>query len=413
MEDFLFFVEVLVSGLLSGVMYALVALGFVLVFKASGVFNFAQGSLVLFAALTFVLLLEAPASGGGLWQATGWLALVLGLVAGAYHLVVERPQRPLVSRRLANRVLIGLTVVGLIALTLAQGGDAALWRGVFITFMVFLVLVIGISAGRIAAIALFALAAMALLPGAVGIGEAVHFSRALVVTLGVMIVLAIAIERFILRALVNQEALILFMATIGLNFLLEGMAQGVWDAQVHPLDIGIDDVPIAALADNFGVFVSSFEVFAAVVAGVLVGALALFFNRTRVGRALRAVADDHQAALSVGISLQAIWAIVWSAAGVVALVAGLLWGTKLGVQFSLSLIVLKALPVLILGGLTSIPGAIVGGLIIGAAEKLFEVFVGLPYLGGGTESWLPYMLALLFLLIRPQGLFGEKIIERV
>ena len=224
-----------------------------------------------------------------------------------------------------------------------------------------------------------------------------------------MIVLAMAIEGVVLRPLVNQEPIILFMATIGLNFVIEGMAQGIWDADVHALDIGIPDVPF----DIGGLFISQFDVFAALTAGILVMGFWIFFQKTRIGRALRAVADDHQAAMSVGIPLKHIWTVVWAAAGIVALVAGLLWGSKLGVQFSLVLLAFKALPVLILGGFTSVPGAVVGGLVIGATEKVFEVFVGIPYLDGGTENWSPYMLAMIFLLFRPQGLFGEKIIERV
>jgi branched-chain amino acid transport system permease protein len=291
-----FFFEVLIGGLLAGVMYSLVALGFVLIFKASGVFNFAQGAMVLFAALTFVSLEER------------------GLPAWA----------------------------------------------------------------------------------------------ALLATLVVMLLLALAIERIVLRPLVNQPAISLLMATIGLTFCIEGLAQGVWGSSVKGIDLGIPDTPFEVK----GVLVSQFDLFAAIIAGVLVAVLALFFQYTRVGRALRAVADDHQAALSVGIPLQYIWAVVWAAAGAVALVAGLLWGSRLGVQFALSVITLKALQVIILGGFTSIAGAIVGGLIIGATEKLAEVYLG-PILGGGIENWFPYVFALLFLLVRPEGLFGEKRIERV
>jgi branched-chain amino acid transport system permease protein len=291
-----FFFEVLIGGLLAGVMYSLVALGFVLIFKASGVFNFAQGAMVLFAALTFVSLEER------------------GLPAWA----------------------------------------------------------------------------------------------ALLATLVVMLLLALAIERVVLRPLVNQPAISLLMATIGLTFCIEGLAQGVWGSSVKGIDLGIPDTPFEVK----GVLVSQFDLFAAIIAGVLVAVLALFFQYTRVGRALRAVADDHQAALSVGIPLQYIWAVVWAAAGAVALVAGLLWGSRLGVQFALSVITLKALPVIILGGFTSIAGAIVGGLIIGATEKLAEVYLG-PIIGGGIENWFPYVFALLFLLVRPEGLFGEKRIERV
>jgi branched-chain amino acid transport system permease protein len=295
-----FFLEVLIAGMLSGVMYALVALGFVLIFKSSGVFNFAQGAMVLFSALTLVRLLEM--------QVPFWLAL-------------------------------GSTLV-------------------------------------------------------------------------IMIVLAITIERLVLRPLINQPLIILFMATIGLNFFLEGLAQGVWDNQVHGLDLGINDVPFESLAQRTGILVSTFDLIAALIAGTLVGGLSLFFYKTRIGRALRAVSDDHQAALSVGIPLHHIWAITWAAAGIVALVAGMLWGTRLGVQISLSLITLKALPVLILGGFNSIPGAIVGGLIIGASEKLAEVYLS-RFIGSGIEHFFPYLLAMVFLIFRPYGLFGDEIIERV
>jgi len=295
-----FFFEVLIGGLLSGVMYSLVALGFVLIYKASGVFNFAQGSMVFFAALTFV----------------------------------------------------GLTEHGL------------------------------------------------------------NFWLALPATLVVMIVLGIVIERAVLRPLVNQPQITLFMATIGLSFLIEGVAQLVWGASVRGLDLGVQDEPLQWISDTAGINVSKFDLMAAGVAAMLVTTLAVFFNRTRIGRALRAVADDHQAALAVGIPLQQIWAIVWAVAGGVALVAGLLWGARNGVQFALTFVALKALPVLILGGFDSIPGAIVGGLIIGASEKLAEVYLG-PYVGGGIEGWFPYVLALLFLLVRPEGLFGEKIIRRI
>ncbi|MEO8304640.1 MAG: branched-chain amino acid ABC transporter permease [Betaproteobacteria bacterium] len=295
-----FFFEVLIGGLLSGVMYSLVALGFVLVYKASGVFNFAQGALVFFAALTFVGFQE---SGLPFWVA---------------------------------------------------------------------------------------------LPA----------------TLGVMIVLAIVIERVVLRPLVNQPQITLFMATIGLSFFIEGMAQMMWGANVRGLELGLQDEPIAWISASTGMNISKFDLAAAGVAAVLVAVLAVFFNRTRIGRALRAVADDHQAALAVGIPLQQIWAIVWGVAGAVALVAGLLWGARNGVQYALTFVALKALPVLILGGFESVPGAIVGGLIIGASEKLAEVYLG-PYVGGGIEGWFPYVLALVFLLVRPEGLFGEKIIRRI
>jgi branched-chain amino acid transport system permease protein len=295
-----FFFEVLIGGLLAGVMYSLVALGFVLIYKASGVFNFAQGAMVFLAALTFVSLLE---------------------------------------------------------------------RGV-------------------------------------------NFWIALVMTLAVMVVLGMAIEKVVLRPLVNQPPITLFMATIGLTFVLEGLSQAVWGSQPHGLELGIADVPMRWLADSTGMFISQFDLFASGIAAVLVASLAIFFQYTRIGRALRAVADDHQAALAVGIPLKHIWAIVWAVAGFVALVAGLIWGARNGVQYALTFIALKALPVLILGGFESIPGAIIGGLIIGASEKLAEVYIG-PMVGGGIESWFAYAIALLFLLVRPQGLFGEKIIDRV
>lgn len=295
-----FFFEVLIGGLLAGVMYSLVALGFVLIYKASGVFNFAQGAMVYFAALTFVSIVE---------------------------------------------------------------------RGI-------------------------------------------NFWLAMAITLAAMVILGILIERLVLRPLVNQPPITLFMATIGVAFFIEGVAQGTWGAQPHGLELGIKDVPFKVA----GINISQFDLFAALSAAILVTALAVFFNRTRIGRALRAVADDHQAALAVGIPLQHIWAIVWAVAGFVALVAGLLWGSRVGVQFALTFIALKALPVLILGGFTSVPGAIVGGLIIGASEKLAEVYIGSSIglnIGTGIENWFPYALALAFLLVRPEGLFGEKHIDRV
>jgi branched-chain amino acid transport system permease protein len=291
-----FFVEVLVGGVAAGLLYSLVALGFVLIFKASGVFNFAQGVMVLFAALTLVGLME---------------------------------------------------------------------RGVPVAL-------------------------------------------ALLATTAVMVALAFVIERVVLRPLVNQEPIILFMATIGLTFFLEGFGELAWGANVKRLDVGIPDRSILVR----GVQVNLLELTAALTAGVLVVILAVFFHRTRIGRALRAVADDHEAALSLGIPLRTIWIIVWSVAGVVAMVAGVMWGAKSGVQFSLSLIALKALPVLILGGFTSVPGAVAGGLIIGVGEKIGEVYWG-PLVGGAIENWFAYVVALVFLLFRPQGLFGEKIIERV
>jgi len=296
-----FFIEVLIGGLLAGVMYSLVALGFVLIYKASGVFNFAQGAMVFFAAATFV----------GLQQDYG-----------------------------------------------------------------------------------------------------INFWIALVLALGVMILFGLATERAVLRPLVNQPQIALFMATIGLTFFIEGLSQMVWGANVRALDLGLQDEPLQWITDKTGMSVSKFDLVAAGVAAALVTALALFFSRTRIGRALRAVADDHQAALAVGIPLQHIWAIVWAVAGAVALVAGLLWGARNGVQYALTFVALKALPVLILGGFDSIPGAIVGGLMVGASEKLAEVYLG-PYVGGGIEGWFPYVLALAFLLVRPEGLFGEKIIRRI
>jgi branched-chain amino acid transport system permease protein len=293
----LFFVEVVIGGLMAGVMYSLVALGFVLIFKASGVFNFAQGAMVLFAALWFTGLIDD-------YGVNPWLAFLIAV--------------------------------------------------------------------------------------------------------GIMIALAFVIERLVLRPLVNQAPIILFMATIGITFFLDGFGQTIWGGNVRTLDLGIPQTPIVV----GGVFINQFDLFAAVTCGALVAALALFFQYTPTGRALRAVADDHQAAMSVGIPLKVIWVIVWSVAGIVALVAGIMWGSKLGVQFSLALVALKALPVLILGGFTSVPGAIVGGLIIGAGEKVAEVFWGDAF-GGAIEDWFAYMLAMVFLLFRPQGLFGEPIIERV
>jgi len=305
-----FFLEVLISGLLAGVLYSLVALGFVLIFKASGVFNFAQGAMVLTAALALVRALDVLTQ----WGMPFWAALVLAfLFAGA-----------------------------------------------------------------------------------------------------IMALIAWLVERLVLRHLVNQDAIVLFMATIGVTFFIEGAAQAVFGSDVYALNIGLPRDPLFVLSSVFdgGLLVNALDLWAGVIAGLLVAGMALFFQKTRIGRALRAVADDHAAAQSVGIPLDQIWFIVWLAAGLVALVAGAVWGSKLGVQFSLSLIALKALPVLILGGFTSVPGAIVGGFVIGAGEKLAEVFVG-PMFGGGIEIWFAYVLALLFLLVRPQGLFGERIIERV
>lgn len=294
-SEFGFFVEVLVGGLLSGVMYSLVAIGFVLIYKTSGVLNFAQGAQLLFAALTFVSLVE---------------------------------------------------------------------RGV-------------------------------------------PFTLALALTFALMVLLGLTIERTVLRPLVNQPPITLFMATLGLSYVIEGVAQLLWGTQVHALELGITDEPLQFL----GIMVSTFDLFAAATAGVMVALLSAFFRYTRVGLAFRAVADDTYAAVAVGLRLPRIWTTVWAAAGVIALVAGLLWGARLGVQFSLSLVVLKALPVLVLGGFDSILGAIVGGLVIGALEKLAEVYIG-PFVGGGIESWFAYVAALAFLLFRPSGLFGQKLVER-
>jgi branched-chain amino acid transport system permease protein len=293
--DLSFFTEVLVGGLLSGVMYSLVAIGFVLIYKTSGVLNFAQGAMLLFAALTFVSQVE---------------------------------------------------------------------RGV-------------------------------------------PFGLALVVTFAAMVVLGIAIERTVLRPLVNRPPIVLFMATLGLSYIIEGAAQLLWGTQVHGLDLGIDDLPL----EIGGVLISKFDLFAAGVAATMVALLTVFFRYTRIGLAFRAVADDQFAALAVGLKLPRIWAAVWAASGLVALVAGLLWGARLGVQFSLSLVVLKALPVLVLGGFDSILGAIIGGLLIGASEKLAEVYLG-PVIGSGIEGWFAYVVALAFLLVRPGGLFGQKLVER-
>lgn len=292
----LFFLNVLTSGLLAGLMYAMVAIGFVLIYKASGVFNFAQGSMVLFAALTFVTLNE----------------------------------------------------------------------------------------------------------------HGLPFWAAFPLTIVVMIVGAILIERLVLRPLVNRNPNTLFMATLGLSFVIEGLAQLLLGTDVHQLDLGIDDIPVSIL----GLQISAFDLFASAVAVVLVAVLAVLFSKTRMGISLRAVADDTLAAQSVGIRLPRIWRIVWSVSGFVALVAGLLWGARQGVQFSLSLVVLKAMPVLIIGGFSSIPGAIVGGLLVGATENLADIYIG-PLVQGSVSTWFAYILAVGFLLIRPAGLFGEAAIERV
>lgn len=326
-DTFWFALEVTLNGLMAGVMYALVALGFVLIFKASGIFNYAQGVLALFAALTLVGIMEGQVP---------FSHLINAVFGTSLH----------------------------------------------------------------------------------SFGFKVPAVLAIVLTAGVMVILAVLVERYILKHLVNQEPIILFMATIGLAYFLEGLGDVMWGADIKTLDVGlpkgISDGIEATTYDLFGYgfFIDKLDMVAALVAALLVTTLTLFSQYSKQGRALRAVADDHQAALSVGISLRFIWVLVWSIAGIVALVAGIMWGSKSGVQFSLSLIALKALPVLMLGGFTSIPGAIVGGLIIGMGEKLFEFFIG-PLVGGATENWFAYVLALVFLVFRPQGLFGERIIERV
>ena len=307
-----FFLEALLGGLMAGMLYALVALGFVLIFKASGVFNFAQGAMVLFAALAMARFAE-------------WVPGVLGL---------------------DNKILSNVIAFGLAA--------------------------------------------------------------------ALMFLLAWLIERLVLRHLVNQEGVTLLMATLGITYFIDGLGQTIFGSDIYKIDVGMPKEPVFLLDSIFpgGVLVNLEDVYAAMIAALLVLALSLFFQKTSTGRALRAVADDHQAAQSIGIPLNRIWVIVWFVAGITALVAGIIWGSKMGVQFSLTTVALRALPVIILGGLTSVPGAIIGGLIIGVGEKLSEVFLG-PYVGGGIEIWFAYVLALVFLLFRPQGLFGEKIIDRV
>ena len=326
-EQLVFAMEVILNGLMAGVLYALVALGFVLIYKASGIFNYAQGVMALFAAMTLV-----------------------GIMNG------QVPFSHLINAMFGTHIhYFGWNVPALFAILL---------------------------------------------------------------TMGVMVVLAWAVQRFVMRHLVGQEPIILFMATIGLAYFLEGVADLMWGSEIKTLNVGlpqginlwIDETTYNIF--GYGFFIDNLDIVATVIAALLVAALVAFSQYTKQGRAMRAVADDHQAALSVGISLNFIWIMVWSVAGFVALVAGIMWGTKSGVQFSLSLIALKALPVLMLGGFTSIPGAIVGGLIIGVGEKLFEFAIG-PLVGGATENWFAYVLALIFLVFRPQGLFGEKIIERV
>ncbi|MBV7377315.1 branched-chain amino acid ABC transporter permease [Maritimibacter dapengensis] len=326
-DQLLFAMEVTLNGLMAGVLYALVALGFVLIFKASGIFNYAQGVMALFAALTLVGIQDGQVPFSHLINA------IFG--TDVHH--------------------FGWHVPALLAILL---------------------------------------------------------------TAGVMVLFAWIVERYVLRHLVNQPDIILFMATIGLAYFMEGFGDLMWGADIKKLDVGLPqgiNIPIDETTYGwfgYGFFIDNLDITATIVAVILVVALTLFSQYSKQGRALRAVADDHQAALSVGISLRFIWVLVWSIAGFVALVAGIMWGSKSGVQFSLSLIALKALPVLMLGGFTSIPGAIVGGLIIGVGEKLFEFTIG-PLVGGATENWFAYVLALLFLVFRPQGLFGEKIIERV
>ncbi|WP_146346305.1 branched-chain amino acid ABC transporter permease [Phaeobacter marinintestinus] len=326
-DQLIYAMEVTLNGLMAGVLYALVALGFVLIYKASGIFNYAQGVMALFAAMTLV-----------------------GIMNG------QVPFSHLINAMFGTHIHhFGWHVPALIAIIL---------------------------------------------------------------TIGVMILLAWAVQYFVMRHLVNQEPIILFMATIGLAYFLEGLSDLMWGSEIKKLDVGLpqginlwlDEVTFNIF--GYGFFVDNLDIVATVIAALLVAALVAFSQYTKQGRAMRAVADDHQAALSVGISLNYIWVMVWSVAGFVALVAGIVWGTKSGVQFSLSLIALKALPVLMLGGFTSIPGAIVGGLIIGVGEKLFDFLIG-PMIGGATENWFAYVLALVFLVFRPQGLFGEKIIERV
>ncbi|MEX8518905.1 MAG: branched-chain amino acid ABC transporter permease [Leptothrix sp. (in: b-proteobacteria)] len=307
-----FFLEALIGGLMTGMLYSLIALGFVLIYKASGVFNFAQGAMVLFAALAMARFAE-------------WIPALLHI-----------------DNKFLGNVL------------------------------------------------------------------------AFIAAMGVMVCVAWVIERFVLGKLVNQEGITLLMATLGVTYFLDGAGQTLFGSDIYKIDVGMPKDPMFLMDSIFpgGVLVGQEDLYAALIAAGLVAALAAFFQYTSTGRALRAVADDHQAAQSIGIPLSRIWVIVWSVAGFVALVAGIIWGSKLGVQFSLSLVALKALPVVILGGLTSVPGAIIGGLIIGVGEKLSEIYIG-PMLGGGIEIWFAYVLALFFLLVRPQGLYGEKIIDRV
>ncbi len=370
------FLETLIGGLLTGMLYSLVALGFVLIFKASGVFNFAQGAMVLFAALTLARLTD-KIDGKELHLAHFVVAAaILGVACvlvgwWAWREYVVRGAGPGERRKIQLLAAAGALIGGVAAFAYGKGAWP-IW---------------------------LAIAASA----------------------SIMSLLAYIIERLVLRHLVNQEGIILFMATLGIAYFLEGFGQTVWGSDVYKIDFGLPKEPIFLFEKTFdgGLLLDGGELVSAAIAIGLVVVLGVFFQKTRIGRALRAVADDHAAAQSVGIPLNAIWLIVWTVSGLVALVAGMIWGAKLGVQFSISLVALKALPVLILGGFTSVPGAIVGGLIIGAGEKLSEVFLA-PILvkafdlaGGGIENWFAYMLALVFLLFRPQGLFGERIIERV
>ena len=401
MEEFLLFIEVLIGGLLTGIMYSLVALGLVLIFKTSNVFNFSQAAMVLFGALTFVLLTEL---GSDFWDWTASLAVLFAFLA---VLLMGLGKTSLLKTAYRfNRCIWAIFALLVLVLLLFFNGGQNMWRAVFVTQIIFLMLTVGVRAPSWAAAILAGLAIASLF-----LNDAI-FWRALTITLVIMICLAIAIERMVLRPMINQDPIVMFMSAIGLNFIIEGMAQGVWDSDVHVLDIGVEDFPIAGLQE-MGLFISKLDIFVTVMAIAMVTALGVFFNKTRVGRGLRAVADDHKAALSIGIPLQSIRVVVWSASGIIAVFAGLAWGSKLGVQFSITLLAFKALPVIIIGGFTSILGAIVGGLIVGVTEKLFEFYIGIPYLGGGTESWSPYMLGVLFLMFKPQGLFGEKIIERV
>jgi len=308
--DWVYLIEVLVGGLMSGVMYSLVAIGFVLIYKSSGIFNFAQGTMLLFASLTFVKMTE----------------------------------------------------------------------------------------------------------------NGIDFWTSLFIAAGIMVIFGIATERYVIRPLANQDLLALFMATVGLATFQEGFSQFVWDSDVHGLqmskflDIGLLDPAPIFMSDHIpwlDILIPKFDIFASLVAGSLIVILAFFFQKTKTGLSLRAVSDDHMAAMAVGIPLQTVWAVVWAVTGVIALVAGLLWAERVSVSFTLIEAVMKALPVILIGGLTSIPGAIVGGLVIGVGEKLGEIYLADLFGGQGIELWFAYFMALIFLIFRPQGMFGEKLIERV